>query len=107
MMKKLLFVFLLLAFPAFAQVQAPSGPINPGAPIQGNAGAVTPSDTITFAAQRAIGAVCTVAGNVKFGWSDGSTWTVPLNAGLNQLSWAVNQVFATGTTATCTYAVLK
>lgn len=68
--------------------------------------AITASDTVTFTAGRMVAINCTVAGNSKFGFADGTTITVPVAVGLTIFPWAVNQVFVTGTTATATYSAL-
>ena len=61
---------------------------------------------VTVAAGRGVAAVCSAAGQASFVAPDGSTLTVPLNAGFNQFGFAVVQVQA-GATATCTYTNLK
>ena len=76
------------------------------APYSGVA-AITPSDSVTTTAGRGIGIVCTVAGNVKIGFADASTFTFPVVVGLTVLPHAANQVFVTGTTATATYTAQK
>lgn len=74
-------------------------------PITG-AVAVSASDTATVDPGRQFAIMCTVAGNLKVGFLDGTTITIPVVAGLTLLPWAVKQVFATNTTATATYANL-
>lgn len=81
-----------------------SGGIPAGAsqsPISG-ATTITASDTVLVAAGRQFLVSCTVAGNLKVKFSDGSTLTFAIPVGLSVLSWAVTQVFVTGTTATVT-----
>lgn len=74
-------------------------------PVTG-AAAITPSDTVLVTAGRGFRIVCTVAGNVKVKYADGSTDTFPVEVGLTRLPDAVIQVFVTGTTATASYANL-
>lgn len=69
--------------------------------------AITASDSVTVTAGRSFVANCTVAGNVKVGFSGGSTLTIVVAIGTLILPWAVVQVFVTGTTATATYANLS
>ena len=78
------------------------------APIQGSL-AVTPSNSATVVAGRKFAIVCTVAGNVKVGFTGGGTFTFPVPISTIPLifDWAVNQVFVTGTTATATYTNLS
>ena len=49
---------------------------------------------------------CTVAGNVKMLFFDGSTLTFPVSAGPTILPFAVTEIVSSGTTATATYANL-
>lgn len=72
--------------------------------------AITPTDSVpnpAVALSHRLAVVCTVAGNVKVGFMDGSTFTFPVIVGLNLMPFRVAQVFVTGTTATATYAGLK
>lgn len=81
-----------------------SGGIPSGAsqsPISG-AAAIAKSDTVLVAAGRQFLISCTVAGNLKVTFSDGSLLTFAIPVGLSVLSWAVTQVWVTGTTATVT-----
>lgn len=64
-----------------------------------------PNPAVALAHQLAV--ICTVAGNVKVGFMDGSTLVFPVAIGLTLLPFRVAQVFTTGTTATATYAGLK
>lgn len=75
-------------------------------PSISGAAAITASDTVAVAAGRQLLINCTVAGNVKVKFSDGSTLTIPVTVGMTILPWAVILVFVTGTTATATYANL-
>lgn len=87
----------------------PIGATNPlsfGEPSISGFVAITPSDTVQVAAKRQFQIVCTVAGNVKIMFSDGSTNTIPVSVGLSIFTWAVIQVFVTSTTATATYGNL-
>jgi hypothetical protein len=83
-----------------------SNPIEASEPSISGAAAITPHDTTTTTAGRQMLVNCTVAGNVKVKFSDGSTLTIPVAIGLSILPWAVIQVYVTGTTATATYANL-
>ena len=65
-----------------------------------------PGPGVTVTAGRGVAAVCSAGGQASFVAPDGSTLTVPLNAGFNQFGFAVVQVQA-GATATCTYTNLK
>lgn len=67
------------------------------------AGVISPSDTVAVTAGRQLLINCTVAGNVKVKFSDGSVLVIPVQVGLTILPWAVVQVFVTLTTATATY----
>lgn len=80
---------------------------NDAAPL-GSAAALTPTDTpITTGGGRELAVVCTVAGNVKVGLPDGTTFTFPVAVGLTRLPLKVCFVFVTGTTATATYTNLS
>lgn len=68
------------------------------------AAAVAASNTVTVAPGSQFIINCTVAGNVKIGFADGTTLTIAVPVGTTILPWAVAQVFVTGTTATATYA---
>lgn len=73
----------------------------------GSAAAISTSDTVKVQQCRAILINCTVVGNVKVGFPDGSTLTVTIpSVGIYEFNWAVNQVYATLTTATATYYAL-
>lgn len=74
--------------------------------IEGVKSVPTASDTVTFNEGRYLAIVCTVAGNVKVGFLDGTTLVIPVLVGLTILPWKVRQVFSTSTTATATYANL-
>jgi hypothetical protein len=76
------------------------------APAQG-AVAVAARDTVKVASGNTFIINCTVAGNVKVGFADGSTLTIAVPVGTTMLPWSVTQVFVTGTTATATYANLS
>jgi ethanolamine utilization microcompartment shell protein EutS len=76
------------------------------APFNG-AAAITPSNTLLVTPGKAFMINCTVAGDVKVGFVDGSTLTITVAIGTLILPWAVQQVFVTGTTATATYANLN
>jgi hypothetical protein len=69
--------------------------------------ALTASNSATFTVGRYLAIVCTVAGNVKIGFTGGSSITIPVVVGLTLLPWAVNQIYVTGTTATATYQNLS
>lgn len=56
---------------------------------------------------RAVGLVCTGAGNVSLKLSVTAAYVVPVNVGLSVLPFAAVGVNASGTTATCTYANLS
>lgn len=71
------------------------------------AATVAASDTVAVTAGRQFAILCTVAGNVKVGFSGGGTLTFPVSVGLTLLPWRVVQVFVTGTTATATYSNLS
>ena len=67
-------------------------------------GAVTPSDSATFAAPRlGLTLLVSVAGNVALAFGNGATMVVPVLAGVNVLPFAPVQIKATGTTATAMY----
>lgn len=74
-------------------------------PMRG-AAAITPHDVNVVPAGRALAVICTVAGNVKVQFKNGSTFTFPVAVGMTCFPWRVVQVFVTGTTATATYANL-
>jgi hypothetical protein len=75
------------------------------APFTGSAD-VAASNTVKVTPGRSLVINCTVAGNVKVGFADGSTLTIAVAIGTLILPWAVAQVFVAGTTATATYANL-
>ena len=62
---------------------------------------------VNYAAQRSIGVLDTVAGNVTFTFADASTITLPVYVGWNTFPFAVTSISASGTTATATYYELK
>lgn len=70
-------------------------------------GAVAMTVGTTYAAQRSVGANCTVAGNVAVTFADASTLTVPVAVGWQTFPFAITAVNTSGTTATCTYSNLK
>lgn len=74
--------------------------------IHGVIAVPTRSDTVLFGEGRYFLIICTVAGNVKVGFVDGTTLVFPVGVGLTILPWRVKQVFSTGTSATATYANL-
>lgn len=61
----------------------------------------------TYTARRAVGIVCTVAGNVSFKMTDDSDYVVPVDVGFSIFPFAVKGINTSGTTATATYANLK
>lgn len=69
-----------------------------------SAAAVSASDTVAVAAGRSFVINCTVAGNVKVKFADGTALTIAVAVGTLILPWAVILVFVTGTTATATFA---
>lgn len=70
----------------------------------GSAATISTSDTVKVQQGRALLIDCTALGTVKVGFPDGSTLTVHVPAaGIYEFNWAVNQVYATGTSATATY----
>jgi hypothetical protein len=71
------------------------------------AGAVAMTVGTTYAPQRAIGANCSVAGNMSVTFVDASTLAVPVQVGFQTFPFAVTAVNTGGTTATCTYVNLK
>ncbi len=75
-----------------------------GAPVAGFI--PIPALGVSVTAGRGIAAVCSAGGQASFVAPDGSTLSVPLNAGFNQFGFAVVQVQA-GATANCTYTNLK
>jgi hypothetical protein len=77
-----------------------AGPMTAAAPV-------TASDSVPVTPGLQLLINCTAAGNVKLGFANGSSVTIPVPIGLTSLPWAVNQVFVTGTTATATYTNLS
>ncbi|WP_298353932.1 hypothetical protein [Rhodoblastus sp.] len=71
------------------------------------AGAVAMMVGTTYAAQRTVEVICTVAGNVEFQFPDGSTITKPVTPGDSYHPYACTQIVPAGTTATATYFNLK
>lgn len=93
-----------------ANANAPYGRPLPTTQNYSISAAITPTNTVpspAIALGHALAVICTVAGNVKVGFMDGSTLTVPVAVGLTILPFRIAQVFTTGTTATATYAGLK
>jgi hypothetical protein len=74
--------------------------------IEGKISVPTASDTVLYGVGRYFVIICTVAGNVKVGFLDGTTLVIPVAIGLTILPWKVAQVFSTSTTATASYANL-
>ncbi len=70
-------------------------------------GAVAMTVGTTYTAQRSIGVICTVAGNVTMQFADSSTLTLPVVSGWQTFPFAVTQVLSSDTTATATYYNLK
>lgn len=71
---------------------------------------ITPTNTVPSPAvplSSTLAVVCTVAGNVKVGFMDGSVLSFPVVVGLTLLPFRIAQVFVTGTTATAVYTGLK
>jgi len=60
-------------------------------------------DDDNVAPGTALVCVCTVAGNVKVEFANGTFGTYPLATGLTILPFQVVRVFTTGTTATATF----
>jgi hypothetical protein len=79
---------------------------NFSAPFTGSVD-VAASNTVKVDQGRSFVINCTVAGNVKVGFADGSTLTIAVPIGTLILPWAVTQVFVAGTSATATYANLN
>jgi hypothetical protein len=71
------------------------------------AGAVAMTVGASYAAQRSLGVLCTVAGAIQIQFSDASTLILPVGVGWQTFPFAVTQVLAAGTTATATYFNLK
>ena len=71
------------------------------------AGAVAMTVGNTFTAQRSVGVLCTVAGNVQMQFPDGSSLTLPVTVGWQMFPFACTQIVTAGTTATATYYNLK
>ena len=76
------------------------------APIKG-AVPITPSNSVLVKAGKKFAVFCTVAGNVKVTFSDGSTFTFPVAVGYSLFDWSITQVWVTGTTATAVYTNLN
>jgi hypothetical protein len=74
------------------------------APFQG---AVSMTAGTTYAAQRSVGVLCTVAGNVAMTMADASIITLPVAVGWNTFPFAATAINSSGTTATATYYNLK
>lgn len=77
---------------------------NQSAPFSG---AVAMTVGTSYATQRSVGVLCTVAGNVMMTLSDASTLTIPVYVGWQTFPFAASQVVSAGTTATATYYNLK
>lgn len=99
------------AAPAAAQTHADSnGTIVQGvfdtqsSPFQG---AVAMTVGTTYAAQRSVGVLATVAGNVQFQFPDSSTLMLPAFVGWQTFPFACVEIVAAGTNATATYYNLK
>ena len=71
------------------------------------AGAVAMTVGTTYSAQRSVGVLATVAGNVQFQFPDASTLTLPVFVGWQTFPFAATQIVSAGTTATATYFNLK
>ena len=71
------------------------------------AGAVPMTVGTTYGAQRSVGVLCTVAGNIEFQFTDASTLTLPAYVGWQTFPFACIQIVAAGTTATATFFNLK
>lgn len=71
------------------------------------AGAAALTVGTAAAVGRAVGVVCTVAGNVALTLADASTITVPVAVGFTVLPFAATTVNTSGTTATASYYNLK
>lgn len=83
---------------------APADPFNIDAPGEG-AIALT-LDTVARPG-RLLAINASAAGNVSVTFSDGSTYTFPVAAGLTLVPFSVTKVNTSGTTATATYANIK
>jgi hypothetical protein len=70
-------------------------------------GAASMTVGTVYPAQRSVGVLCTIAGNVQFQFSDGSTITLPVVPGWQTFPFASTQIVPTGTTATATFYNLK
>jgi len=72
-------------------------------------GAIAMMVGTTYAPQRAVGVLCSIAGNVEFALADGSTLTLPVNVGWEwePYKFACAGIVAAGTTATASYYNLK
>lgn len=70
-------------------------------------GAVTMTVGTTYAVQRSVGVLATVAGNVEFQFPNSSTLTLPVFVGWQTFPFACAQIVGVGTTATATYYNLK
>jgi hypothetical protein len=71
------------------------------------AGAVAMTVGTTYTAQRSVGVLCTVAGNVVLQFPDASTLTLPVAVGWQTFPFQCTQIVSSGTTATATYFNLK
>jgi hypothetical protein len=74
------------------------------APFQG---AIAMTTGVAYAAQRSVGVLVTIAGNVTFEFSDASIVTLPVYVGWQTFPFAAIQIVSSGTTATATYYNLK
>jgi len=70
-------------------------------------GAVAMTVGTTYTAQRSVGVLCTVAGNVAMTLVDASTITLPVYVGWQTFPFAATAINSSGTTATATYYNLK
>jgi hypothetical protein len=80
--------------------QAAVGALPVSAPV-----AIVPSD-VTTVTPGDLGTtfVISTVGNVKVGFANGVTWTIPFPAtGVFIINISINQIFVTGTTAVATY----
>ena len=66
-------------------------------------GAVAMTIGTTYAAQRSVGVLCTVAGNMSLTLANGSTITLPVYQGWQTFPFAATAINSSGTTATAIY----
>jgi hypothetical protein len=67
--------------------------------------AITVSDSTVLTPGQGLGIICTVPGNVTINAPDNSSYTFPVNIGLNIFPFGIKKLMSTGTTATATYAI--